>query len=1127
MILDLIYNRDHLPTVVLLQQGSVTWAKPRSLTPPYFLVKATQKNKETLEQLKGKLVTSYTVVTKFHPIRRQEVKLYKVHIRKPADVIKARKHFDAKERWEDDIQYLLRVSADHNIAYGLDSQDKGLPFEQKLAKEVEWPDDVIAFDIEVLNDNPTQFPKAYTDASDLRASYSDLQFARRLLKESDVATNKVLSVSLAYKKDGKTRVELFMLRRWNRTPTLTQYFNGVREGKEARCKPGKYKAGEIEYLVRCFDDEKKLLQAVWTALTTKRFWVTYNGAAFDVPYLFYRSIRLGVTPPMLVPVETATEGDRGIVLAYPEHGVHVDLYLWFSKPAIKNYAHGSKYSDNSLDEVAKGVLGIGKHPLPPDVLPSGLDFEELAEYSATDAYLTLRLFEHDWPLITMMMRATGLGLSQLLTSGISRWVFSIILRAHVAENWLLPRKDELPAQIKTRDLSATGKGYAGAYVHEPPVGVFFDVVDLDVASLYPTMIVQYNLSYETVDNPYVLTSCKNKVYIHHPKTGEVLHTVCLDERGIVPEVLRDIVQTRLKYKRQGNKVVSNALKVLINSVYGVFGQENFRLFSGVAECVTLKGRETILSLIRYSQEHEHVPVLYADTDSLFLWAPPEEVVQRVVQKAKELKVELELDKRFRFVVFTGLKKNYLGVTTEGEVVVKGLLGKKSNVPEVVQRAFNEFVDHLAKCTDPECIARSVQLLRELRNKFSKEVASVDNILSFAISQTLSKPLSQYKTNAVHVKVARRLEKYGIKVGAGTKVHYVYAATGPIPLVEAYMLHQNGKLRLDSKKYLDIFDSVFSQLSNVFGSPAVSHVSLDNFLKPGKSQPSGSSTKGESKKLHVLKLRGGNVLRVPIPNAILLNVKPLVVFSGRRVYWLPEGDQVPHSEEVLWAGVGIDGKPVYVREEGDKLVYGVIDVRAKKLVPKFRTVVYGIPVLVTPNEVYTVSAGTLTRITKNSARFLKRASHQGVSVNCKGKALYVGNGSAVFLAKGKVFAVEAEKAGWLGDKIWVTSDGKTYIINPATLKMQPAEFLIDSSSGDGVYTLSGNKLLKGGKAIRAGVQAACVAGCKHHYAVWKTGDEVIVQQLDDKKRWEDRVAGDFKCFGKYVAVWSGANTMFYL
>ena len=97
---------------------------------------------------------------------------------------------------------------------------------------------------------------------------------------------------------------------------------------------------------------------------------------------------------------------------------------------------------------------------------------------------------------------------------------------------------------------------------------------------------------------------------------------------------------------------------------------------------------------------------------LFVKNPTSKQIQEIINKAKiEHNVELEIEKEYRYVVLSGRKKNYLGVTKNGKVDVKGLTGKKSHTPPFIKALFYELIDVLAEVkTIDEFDRRKIKLL---------------------------------------------------------------------------------------------------------------------------------------------------------------------------------------------------------------------------------------------------------------------------------------------------------------------------------------------------------------------------------------------------------------------------------
>ena len=339
---------------------------------------------------------------------------------------------------------------------------------------------------------------------------------------------------------------------------------------------------------------------------------------------------------------------------------------------------------------------------------------------------------------------------------------------------------------------------------------------MDFASLYPSIIKVKNISYETVRCPH--EECKKNTI---PETN---HWVCTKQNGLTSLLIGSLRDLRVNYykhlskseslseeQRQQYTVVSQALKVILNASYGVMGAEIFPLyFLPAAEATTAIGRHTILETIKRCQE-SGIEVLYGDTDSLFIKNPTQEQILSVIDWAKkEHKVELEVDKEYRYVVLSGRKKNYLGVTKEGKVDVKGLTGKKSHTPPFIKTLFYELLDILAKVETQDGFANAKKLITDKIIEYTKKVESKEIPLTeLAFNVMISKAPSEYvKTVPQHVRAAKLLESIR-EIKKGDIISYVKIINKPgVKPVEMARLDE-----VDSKKYMEFMESTLDQITS--------------------------------------------------------------------------------------------------------------------------------------------------------------------------------------------------------------------------------------------------------------------------------------------------------------------------
>jgi len=181
---------------------------------------------------------------------------------------------------------------------------------------------------------------------------------------------------------------------------------------------------------------------------------------------------------------------------------------------------------------------------------------------------------------------------------------------------------------------------------------------------------------------------------------------------------------------------------------------------------------------------------------------------------KELGIELEIDKVYRYAAFSGRKKNYLGVYPDGSVEVKGLTGKKSNVPEFIKVVFKQVLNVLAEVQTTEDFERAREKIRELlRTTYLDLKARKIPIDQLAFHVMMNKPLERYlDTTPQHVKAAQYLKSRGREIKAGEIISFV-KTTGGTGVKPAEFTKPED---VDVDKYVEYLRGTFDQLLDALG-----------------------------------------------------------------------------------------------------------------------------------------------------------------------------------------------------------------------------------------------------------------------------------------------------------------------
>ena len=559
--------------------------------------------------------------------------------------------------------------------------------------------------------------------------------------------------------------------------------------------------------------EKEMILDTFELMKKYPLLVTYNGDGFDLPYLYNRASRLGIDRqknPLYMMRDSATLTD----------GVHLDLYRTMSNRAFQIYAFGQKYTDFSLNSVANGLLGEKK--IDYGIELGDLTLYQTAKYCQNDARLTYNLtsFNNDllMNLLIVISRIARMPIDDISRMGVSQWIRSLLYYEHRQNGILIPRRQELDNKSSnvTNEAVIKDKKFRGGLVVEPVEGIHFDVTVMDFASLYPSIIKVKNLSYETVRCSHDV--CKKNTI---PQTN---HWVCTKKNGLTSVLIGSLRDLRVNYYKNMAKkdtlsveekqlftVVSQALKVILNASYGVMGAEIFPLyFLPAAEATTATGRHIIMDTIDKCKE-SGIDVLYGDTDSLFVKKPTSKQIEDIITKAKmDHNVELEIEKEYRYVVLSGRKKNYLGVTKNGKVDVKGLTGKKSHTPPFIKTLFYELLDILSKIKTAEEFKRAKNKISDKITECARKVQAKEIPLQdLAFNVMISKAPRDYtKTIPQHIRAAKQLESIR-EIKKGDIISYVKILNKP----GVRPIEMARKSEIDTSKYMEFMESTLDQLTS--------------------------------------------------------------------------------------------------------------------------------------------------------------------------------------------------------------------------------------------------------------------------------------------------------------------------
>jgi DNA polymerase, archaea type len=318
--------------------------------------------------------------------------------------------------------------------------------------------------------------------------------------------------------------------------------------------------------------------------------------------------------------------------------------------------------------------------------------------------------------------------------------------------------------------------YSGGLVLEPePKSYAIPIEVIDVKGLYPTVMMLHNLSFETIccsccrDNPAarvpqeimdsINEGLRNKIKskkVYESEKRSERCWICLKNRGAIPMMLAKFKQERDHYRALVDEPMSQALKVMMNSIYGLFGSDGIFEFQDyrVAELVTTFARVKLIEMKEIASKQFGMNIIYGDTDSIFVSDMNEErrheLVHSFIAICKQtLGVEVDHQNTFVKSILIG-KKHYIGIQPDGKVVVKGMEGKKRDRPPFFNQVFSELIEDYRN-NKPDLRLNVLEAFKQL------EAAEVDPSL-LAYSVVLNKDPDQYRSYTPQHKIGTSMNK---------------------------------------------------------------------------------------------------------------------------------------------------------------------------------------------------------------------------------------------------------------------------------------------------------------------------------------------------------------------------------
>ena len=425
----------------------------------------------------------------------------------------------------------------------------------------------------------------------------------------------------------------------------------------------------------------------------------------------------------------------------------------------------------------------------------------LAKYNLNDCQLVLDIFKHTLILRFLIQRSrlTGHTLDRIGGS-VAAFEYLYLPKLHRA-GYVAP---------------SLGEGYSGfkapgGFVMNSKPGLYQDVLVLDFKSLYPSIIRTFRI------DPLGLI----EGMLQEPEKGIAgFHDAYFHrEQHFLPGIIEDLWQERDEAKRNQDSAVSQAIKIIMNSFYGILGSNGCRFFDArLASAITERGHDIIQRTAQWI-ENKGFDVIYGDTDSVFVYLKKSHSVDDATQVGKSLQVqlnefwqntlkdqfdiesclEIEFERHYKhFLMPTirgsdlGSKKRYAGITDKDELIFKGLEAVRSDwtaISKEIQTHLYSLIFNQQPYED-----YLLQMVEELRQ------GKRDHQLVYR--KRIRRKLDDYQKNVPpQIQAARKAELYYKNQAQlsqyrhGGWIEYVITLAGPEPVV-------NIQHPLDYQHYID-------------------------------------------------------------------------------------------------------------------------------------------------------------------------------------------------------------------------------------------------------------------------------------------------------------------------------------
>jgi DNA polymerase elongation subunit (family B) len=445
--------------------------------------------------------------------------------------------------------------------------------------------------------------------------------------------------------------------------------------------------------------------------------------------------------------------------------------------------------------------------------------------------------------------AARYGINRLIDS---RNCYELIQRGFVIAKNKAGVSNSNPEHIRTVEQIVSRD--KGGMIISPQTGLHENVVSLDYESEYANLIVNHNLSYETI-------SLEEGHVVMRQSDKKGLLPIVVDRflkrrsyfKGLVKELPKDSLQYLWGEQR------ANSLKNILVCLYGSTGSLWNRCGNVLAFEEINKISRGVLIKTKDIVQQSGYELVYADTDSVFIKRKDRNITKRDCEElidvlSRETGLPISVDCHYKFLVLLPLEaderievlKHYFGITHDDELVVRGIEIRRHDIPNFIKQFQTQLLYTLFDCKDPdEVVTKGYENALLLVTNAIDKIMTGEGLLQqdLVISKLLRQDISKYRSIFPHVAAAIQLSNdTGNRQVKGDTIQYIYTNSqhnNPLCRVVPIELMQREQGEEENAPPLDNYDKekyremILDAAETVLGFFGFDRTVYSNFKRKGR------------------------------------------------------------------------------------------------------------------------------------------------------------------------------------------------------------------------------------------------------------------------------------------------------